>query len=123
MIKRINPNRQHFPQKTKPTHQRTQNCIQIITYESPRGGVSVVTKRDETSTSFLLITNARTSDSGQYTCNPSNSKPKTVTVHVLNGKLATRRHTARDAVVVVSVRLRFRSRFPSRLRCLCLRTA
>lgn len=60
--------------------------FQIITYESPRGGVSVITKKEETTTSFLLIKNARPSDSGQYQCNPSNAKSKSVTVHVLNGK-------------------------------------
>ncbi|KAJ6635948.1 Zwei Ig domain protein zig-8 [Pseudolycoriella hygida] len=58
----------------------------IITYESPRGGVSVLTKKDETTTSFLLIKSARPSDSGQYQCNPSNSKSKSVMVHVLNVK-------------------------------------
>lgn len=59
---------------------------QIINYDSPRGGVSVVTNKGETTTSFLLIKSARPSDSGHYQCNPSNAKPKSVTVHVLNGK-------------------------------------
>lgn len=58
----------------------------IINYDSPRGGVSVVTNKGETTTSFLLIKMARPSDSGQYQCNPSNSKSKGVTVHVLNGE-------------------------------------
>lgn len=62
--------------------------FQIITYESPRGGVSVITKKEETTTSYLLIKNARPSDSGQYQCNPSNAKSRSVTVHVLNGKYA-----------------------------------
>uniref|UniRef100_A0A1A9ZL38 Ig-like domain-containing protein n=1 Tax=Glossina pallidipes TaxID=7398 RepID=A0A1A9ZL38_GLOPL len=56
----------------------------IINYDSPRGGVSVVTIKGETTTSFLLIKSARPSDSGHYQCNPSNAKPKSVTVHVLN---------------------------------------
>ncbi|XP_037896176.1 putative mediator of RNA polymerase II transcription subunit 26 isoform X2 [Glossina fuscipes] len=58
----------------------------IINYDSPRGGVSVVTIKGETTTSFLLIKSARPSDSGHYQCNPSNAKPKSVTVHVLNGE-------------------------------------
>ncbi|KAG5672143.1 hypothetical protein PVAND_002297 [Polypedilum vanderplanki] len=58
----------------------------IISYDSPRGGVSVITEKGETSTSFLLIQNARPSDSGQYQCNPSNAKSRSVTVHVLNGE-------------------------------------
>ncbi|XP_059219678.1 uncharacterized protein LOC106082487 isoform X1 [Stomoxys calcitrans] len=57
----------------------------IINYDSPRGGVSVVTIKGDTTTSFLLIKTARPSDSGHYQCNPSNAKPKSVTVHVLNG--------------------------------------
>ncbi|GAB0091543.1 zwei Ig domain protein zig-8 [Sergentomyia squamirostris] len=57
----------------------------IISYDSPRGGVSVITEKGETTTSYLLIKNARPSDSGQYQCNPSNAKSKSVTVHVLNG--------------------------------------
>jgi hypothetical protein len=46
----------------------------------------VLTEKGETTTSFLLIQNAQPSDSGQYQCNPSNAKSKSVTVHVLNGK-------------------------------------
>lgn len=60
--------------------------LQIISYDSPRGGVSVITEKGETTTSFLLIQSARPQDSGQYQCNPSNAKSKSVTVHVLNGK-------------------------------------
>lgn len=59
--------------------------FQIISYDSPRGGVSVVLDKGEKTTSFLLIQNARPSDSGQYQCNPSNAKSRAVTVHVLNG--------------------------------------
>ncbi|XP_031626355.1 uncharacterized protein LOC116342762 isoform X1 [Contarinia nasturtii] len=57
----------------------------IVTYDSPRGGIRVTTRKDEASTSFLLIENAQPSDSGVYQCNPSNAKSKSVTVHVLNG--------------------------------------
>ncbi|XP_053600372.1 uncharacterized protein LOC128669506 isoform X1 [Plodia interpunctella] len=56
----------------------------IISYDSPRGGVSVVTEKGETTTSFLLIQQARPSDSGTYQCNPSNAQSKSVVVHVLN---------------------------------------
>jgi hypothetical protein len=61
-------------------------CLQIISYDSPRGGVSVITEKGETTTSFLLIQKARPSDSGRYQCNPSNAQSKSITVHVLNGK-------------------------------------
>uniref|UniRef100_A0A0A9YQ67 Carcinoembryonic antigen-related cell adhesion molecule 1 n=1 Tax=Lygus hesperus TaxID=30085 RepID=A0A0A9YQ67_LYGHE len=56
----------------------------IISYDSPRGGVSVITEKGETTTSFLLIQHARPSDSGRYQCNPSNAQSKSVNVHVLN---------------------------------------
>ncbi|KAK0089049.1 hypothetical protein PV326_004613 [Microctonus aethiopoides] len=57
----------------------------IISYDSSRGGVSVVTEKGDSTTSFLLVQHAKPSDSGQYTCNPSNAQPKSITVHVLNG--------------------------------------
>ncbi|KAF6207678.1 hypothetical protein GE061_016125 [Apolygus lucorum] len=56
----------------------------IISYDSPRGGVSVITEKGETTTSFLLIQHARPSDTGRYQCNPSNAQSKSVNVHVLN---------------------------------------
>lgn len=60
--------------------------LQEINYDSPRGGVSVITEKGDITVSYLLVQRARDSDSGKYTCNPSNANPKTVTVHVLNGK-------------------------------------
>lgn len=60
--------------------------LQEINYDSPRGGVSVITEKGDITTSYLLIQRAKAPDSGKYTCNPSNANPKTVVVHVLNGK-------------------------------------
>ena len=60
---------------------------QIISYDSSRGGVSVVTEKGYSTTSFLLVQQAKPIDSGKYTCNPSNAQPKSITVHVLNGEL------------------------------------
>ncbi|XP_011494288.1 PREDICTED: hemicentin-2-like [Ceratosolen solmsi marchali] len=57
-----------------------------INYDSPRGGVSVITEKGEQTTSYLLIQRAQAADSGKYTCHPSNANTKTVTVHVLNGE-------------------------------------
>jgi hypothetical protein len=59
---------------------------QIISYDSSRGGVSVVTEKGYSTTSFLLVQQAKPTDSGKYTCNPSNAQPKSITVHVLNGE-------------------------------------
>lgn len=61
---------------------------QEINYDSPRGGVSVITEKGEVTTSYLLIQKARITDSGHYTCMPSHANPNTVNVHVLNGNYA-----------------------------------
>nr|XP_024215764.1 uncharacterized protein LOC106685505 [Halyomorpha halys] len=58
----------------------------IISYDSARGGVSVITEKGDTTTSFLLIQNANPKDSGRYQCNPSNAQAKSIMVHVLNGR-------------------------------------
>lgn len=59
---------------------------QEINYDSPRGGVSVITEKGDVTTSYLLIQRAVAADSGKYTCSPSNANSKTVVVHVLNGR-------------------------------------
>jgi hypothetical protein len=61
--------------------------LQEINYDSARGGVSVITEKGEITTSYLLIQRAKSSDSGQYTCSPSNANSKSVNVHILAGKL------------------------------------
>lgn len=60
--------------------------LQVINYDSPRGGVSVITEKGDVTTSFLLIQHAETTDSGKYSCSPSNADVASVRVHVLNGK-------------------------------------
>ena len=61
-------------------------CIlQVINYDSSRGGVSVITEKGDVTTSFLLIQNADLADSGKYSCSPSNADVASVRVHVLNG--------------------------------------
>lgn len=59
---------------------------EVISYDSNRGGVSVITEKGEVTTSYLLIQNAELSDSGKYSCSPSNADVASVRVHVLNGK-------------------------------------
>ncbi|XP_045139314.1 zwei Ig domain protein zig-8-like [Portunus trituberculatus] len=58
----------------------------IISYDSSRGGVTVILEKGDLTTSTLLIQKARGSDSGHYDCSPSNAAPANVTVHVLNGE-------------------------------------
>lgn len=59
---------------------------QIINFDSPRGGISLVTEKGVLTTSRLLIQKAISSDSGVYTCAPSNANPATARVHILNGR-------------------------------------
>ncbi|KYM98853.1 Netrin receptor unc-5 [Cyphomyrmex costatus] len=59
----------------------------VLDFDSPRGGISLETEKTDTgTTSRLLVTQARLSDSGNYTCVPSNANPASVMVHVLNGE-------------------------------------
>nr|XP_029708995.1 zwei Ig domain protein zig-8-like [Aedes albopictus] len=59
---------------------------QEINYDSPRGGVSVITEKGETTTSYLLIQRAKGTDSGKYVCSPSNANSYFINVHILNGE-------------------------------------
>nr|CAH7732376.1 unnamed protein product [Callosobruchus chinensis] len=59
----------------------------VVDFDSPRGGISLETEKTEAgTTSRLLVTKALLSDSGNYTCMPSNASPASTIVHVLNGK-------------------------------------
>ncbi|KAJ8983509.1 hypothetical protein NQ317_012000 [Molorchus minor] len=58
----------------------------VISYDSNRGGVSVITEKGDVTTSFLLIQHADLTDSGKYSCSPSNADVASVRVHVLNGE-------------------------------------
>ncbi|CAG4962715.1 unnamed protein product [Parnassius apollo] len=59
---------------------------EVISYDSSRGGVSVVTEKGAATTSYLLVQDATPADSGRYSCSPSNAEVASVRVHVLNGE-------------------------------------
>ena len=59
---------------------------QAINFDSPRGGISLVTEKGPVTSSRLLIQKAIQKDSGLYTCTPSNAHPNSVRVYILNGK-------------------------------------
>ncbi|XP_076028342.1 uncharacterized protein LOC143017463 [Oratosquilla oratoria] len=58
----------------------------IISYDSERGGVTVIIEKGDVTTSSLLIQRAQAGDTGTYVCNPSNASPTSISVHVLNGE-------------------------------------
>lgn len=61
--------------------------MQEINFDSPRGGISLVTEKGPETTSRLMIQRAVPSDSGIYTCQPSNANPNSIKVHVVKGEL------------------------------------
>ncbi|GIX99422.1 hypothetical protein CDAR_297371 [Caerostris darwini] len=65
----------------------------MINYDSSRGGIRVNTENGPTTVSRLRIQNARPTDSGNYSCQPSYADPANITVHVLNGECSIRCHT------------------------------
>ncbi|XP_065576852.1 uncharacterized protein LOC136037922 isoform X1 [Artemia franciscana] len=75
-----------------PNYIRWSLNSKAISYDSPRGGVSVVVEKGIYSSSSLIIQNARMSDSGNYTCKPDNAAPASVLVHVLNEFPAAMQH-------------------------------
>ncbi|KAK8376921.1 hypothetical protein O3P69_010100 [Scylla paramamosain] len=58
----------------------------LVSYERTRGsGMEVSTERGSVTTSRLLVQDARPRHSGRYTCDPANSRRRSVTVHVIAG--------------------------------------
>ncbi|XP_066981548.1 neurotrimin-like [Macrobrachium rosenbergii] len=56
---------------------------ELLSYDSPRGGITVVTEHGAASSSRLLIQKASVTDEGRYTCTPANAEPYHVTVHII----------------------------------------
>lgn len=60
---------------------------QEISYDSPRGRIAMKTHASEMTTSYLLIHDADTTDSGIYICSPTSGGRTSIKVHVfLHGK-------------------------------------
>ena len=55
----------------------------MISYEGAQG----VTVLGDATSSTLIIERAQSSNSGNYSCAPSNIHPSSVVVHILNGKV------------------------------------
>lgn len=75
----------HYAPEPPPTIAWSQNS-QVINFDSPRGGISLVTEKGMVTTSRLLIQKAAQTDSGVYTCTPSNANTASIRVHILNGE-------------------------------------
>lgn len=60
--------------------------FQAINYDTLRGGISIETRKGDHTISHLLIQNADETNSGKYSCSPSNAIVASIRVHVLNGK-------------------------------------
>ncbi|EFX87675.1 hypothetical protein DAPPUDRAFT_312160, partial [Daphnia pulex] len=59
----------------------------VLRHDSSRGGVAIVTdKTNPVTSTSLLLRQVRLSDSGKYSCTPSNADPASVTLHVLQGE-------------------------------------
>lgn len=56
----------------------------MINYDNVRG----VQVSSDSEKSILTIQDAQKSDSGNYTCTPSNARPTSISVHILNGKIS-----------------------------------
>jgi len=54
-----------------------------ISYDSPRGGVSQITEKGSTTSSFLLLQRSTMADSGTYSCQPSVGNLASARVHVV----------------------------------------
>lgn len=74
----------------------------VINFDSPRGGVSLVTEKGSTTTSRLLIQKATPADSGLYTCTPSNANSASVRVHILNGEHPAAMHHGQGSLTRLS---------------------
>uniref|UniRef100_A0A8D8T162 Neurotrimin n=3 Tax=Cacopsylla melanoneura TaxID=428564 RepID=A0A8D8T162_9HEMI len=72
---------------------------ETISFDSPRGGISLVTEKGSTTTSKLLIQKAVVKDSGIYACEPFNMTASSVRVHILDGEHQAAMHHAHGSSV------------------------
>ncbi|XP_011335035.1 zwei Ig domain protein zig-8 isoform X1 [Ooceraea biroi] len=77
---------------------------QAINFDSPRGGISLVTEKGPVTSSRLLIQKAIQRDSGLYTCSPNNTHPNSVRVHIVNEEHpAAMHHGSGDGMAATSL--------------------
>ncbi|XP_033333310.1 zwei Ig domain protein zig-8 [Megalopta genalis] len=71
---------------------------ETINFETPRGGISLVTERGPVTSSRLLIQRATKEDSGLYTCAPGMMHPASARVHIVNEHPAAMHHGHGDRI-------------------------
>ncbi|CRL05743.1 CLUMA_CG018772, isoform A, partial [Clunio marinus] len=83
------------------------SCVyfQTINFDSPRGGISLVTEKGVLTTSRLLVQKAIPSDSGLYQCLPSNANPASIRVHILNGEHPAAMHHGKASTLSLEYNL------------------
>ncbi|XP_071529088.1 zwei Ig domain protein zig-8-like isoform X2 [Panulirus ornatus] len=75
------------PLRQAPAHVLWFHGATNIDYDSPRGGISIQTEKFPRKTrSQVMLSNVRDSDSGEYSCSPSDLTPTVITVHVQHGQ-------------------------------------
>ncbi|XP_069167214.1 limbic system-associated membrane protein isoform X2 [Procambarus clarkii] len=77
---------------------------ELLSYDSPRGGITVVTEHGPSSSSRLLIQKAAVSDAGRYTCRPANADPHHITVHIIPNEHPAAIHHKNGTSTAVSLR-------------------
>ncbi|XP_066980083.1 zwei Ig domain protein zig-8-like [Macrobrachium rosenbergii] len=75
----------HSPEPPEFIHWK-HNGIEL-SYDSPQGWYHNGHGTGNTTTGYLLMKEARASDTGNYTCAPSNTSPSDLRLHVLDGEL------------------------------------
>ncbi|XP_003491137.1 zwei Ig domain protein zig-8-like [Bombus vosnesenskii] len=78
---------------------------EAITFDTPRGGISLVTERGPVTSSRLLIQRAIEADAGLYTCSPSNTHSSSVHIHIVNEHPAAMHHGSGGGVAATLLTL------------------
>ncbi|KAG6796613.1 zwei Ig domain protein zig-8 [Apis mellifera caucasica] len=78
---------------------------EAINFDSPRGGISLVTEKGPVTSSRLLIQKAIERDAGQYTCSPSNTLSSSVHVHIVDEHPAAMHHGSGDRMAATLLTL------------------
>ncbi|XP_043799846.1 zwei Ig domain protein zig-8-like [Apis laboriosa] len=78
---------------------------EAINFDSPRGGISLVTEKGPVTSSRLLIQKAIDRDAGLYTCSPSNTHSSSVHVHIVNEHPAAMHHGSGDRMAATLLTL------------------